>query len=55
MNDFLVNYLQVDTAINLDGGASSVIMWTDMDNIYTPIDTYSRKTIGNVFVLIDIN
>lgn len=55
MNDFLVNYLHVDTAINLDGGASSVIMWSNFNNVYTPINTYSRKTIGNVFGLIDTN
>lgn len=47
MQDFLINYLKVDWGINLDGGASSMMMWNIGGIVYTPLKVTNRKTIGN--------
>ncbi len=48
MQDFLVNYLHVDYAINLDGGDSSLMMWNIGGKVYTPLDVVHRKVVSNV-------
>jgi len=48
MVDFLVNYLQVDDAINLDGGASVSLMWNINGQVYSPLNYLHRKTLSNV-------
>jgi exopolysaccharide biosynthesis protein len=48
MTDFLVNYLQVNDAINLDGGASISLMWNINGQVYSPLNYLHRKTLSNV-------
>ena len=48
MVDFLVNHLQVDNAINLDGGASISLMWNINGQVYSPLLYPYRKTLSNV-------
>ena len=48
MQDFLVNYLQATWSINLDGGASSMMMWNIGGTVYCPMKVTNRKTVGNV-------
>lgn len=48
IQDFLINYLHVDNAINLDGGSSSLMMWKKNGQIFTPMDVVERKVISNV-------
>ena len=48
MVDFLVNHLQVDDAINLDGGASISLMWNINGQVYSPLLYPYRKTLSNV-------
>lgn len=48
MQDFVVNYLHADDSINLDGGASCMMMWNIGGTVYSPMKTINRKTIGNV-------
>ncbi len=48
MQDFLVNYLHVDSAINLDGGASSLMMWNIGGKVYSPLNVIHRKVVSNV-------
>lgn len=52
MYDFLYRYLKVDRAINLDGGASSCMMWSKDGRMYSPLNIYSKKTIGNLISLV---
>ena len=48
MVDFLMNYLQVDNAINLDGGSSISLMWNINGQVYSPIKYPHRKTLSNI-------
>ena len=48
MQEFLTNYLKVDDAINLDGGASVSLMWNINGQVYSPLDYFTRKTLSNV-------
>lgn len=48
----LLSYLRVDNAINLDGGASSSLMWKFNNKVYSPLPTIARKTISSVISVV---